>query len=155
LAGAAETCRTHAQDAGLPGADITGNYLAWLADDTDSPSSLFRRSGLPYRLTDPGASQVAANWDALLDCTGGQCLDHAIDHDEGGDPISDDFLTWTNVTTSGTPALGANCTEWSTTAVPRFGLIGDIRETDPDWTEINGVIACGFGEMRLYCFQQT
>ena len=92
LAGADAICNARAAEASLPGI-----YMAWLADQTGSPSTRFVQSTVPYVLTD-GAT-VANSYNALV--TDGTLL-HAIDRDESGVMVSGGglggFGNWTNVT---------------------------------------------------------
>jgi len=149
--GAAIKCNTLALNATggpLPG---TGGYLPWLsafvqsAGGTVSPDTTFNKSMDPYVLVDN--TKVA---DSYTDLTDGS-LDHAIDLDENGNPVSK-IAVWTAVEGDGTPLFFFNCSEWTDTTNPGGGFIGSSDETDAKWTKF-GLNACD-NESRLYCFQQ-
>ncbi len=150
LAGADAICNARAAEASLPGI-----YMAWLADQTGSPSTRFVQSTVPYMLTD-GAT-VANSYNALV--TDGT-LQHAIDLDESGFPVplGEVNRNWTHVTTEGTAGCGVDCgqfhcTGWTTNAIsPHFGNTGAYAETDSQWTE-GGAATCDVA-LQLYCFEQ-
>jgi hypothetical protein len=156
LTGADAICQARANAAGIPGANVPETYLAWLSDDTDSPSTRFRRSGQPYQLGDAMRSQVAANWDALIDTPGN--IDHPIDVTEDGDPVAPDFV-WSATNFNGTAAPpGFNCVNWTSEvfAPDNTGLLGQTDADDSSWTFSVFGDFCSpmFTQQRLYCFQQ-
>jgi len=146
----------------LPGADIVGNYKAWLSDSTGSPSSRFRRSGKPYVLPVESSSgqahQVADDWTDLTTCDGSGCLDHAITVTESGATVGFEWA-WTHTLTDGTAeASGFHCGNWQSNEGDFFkpDAVGDFGETNnsgTSWTN-NNATACD-ALIFLYCFQQT
>jgi len=113
LAGADAICTLRAAEASLPGI-----YMAWLADQTESPSTRFVQSTVPYVRTD-GAT-VANSYNALV--TDGT-LQNAIKLDEAGSPVPPEGngeLNWTNVSPAGDtddprPAI-STCNNWTDNA---------------------------------------
>ncbi len=74
----------------------TDNYLAWLADSTESPSARFALGAGPYKLLGDGTT-IANDWTDLTDGT----LDNKINKTESGGGIVLNRDVWTNVDTSG------------------------------------------------------
>ncbi len=153
LAGADAICNARAAEASLPGI-----YMAWLADQTGSPSTRFVQSTVPYVLTD-GAT-VANSYIALV--TDGTLL-HAIDRDESGVPVSGGaeagLINWTNVTPAGialrTTQVGT-CNSWTDNTdggqTTSFGF--NIASTT-NWTDASDADCDGVGGgLHLYCFEQ-
>ena len=159
LSGADDKCRTRASNVGLPGAEIAGNYKAWLSTGTganESPATgRFRQSGMPYVLNDASHTKVADDWTDLITCDpgpAGECLDHAIDHTETGAQLQDALHVWANTFTDGTAEIG-DCDDWGSESNMVGGFGGQANISISIWTT-------GFGSgcessKRLYCFQQT
>jgi len=152
LAGADAICNARAAEASLPGI-----YMAWLADQTGSPSTRFVQSTVPYVLTD-GAT-VANSYNALV--TDGTLL-HAIDRDESGFPVTDGTLmgtiNWTNVTpagiANGTTQFEA-CNGWTDNSGNNGSTIGINTAMTTLWTDwIGGGFADCTNQLHLYCFEQ-
>lgn len=153
LAGAAEKCQGLAIAAGRP-----GNYLAWLSDSANSPSTTFTRSDVPYTLVD--GTRIADDW---TDLTTNDFV-HAIDLDENGAPAPStstfcEFVTdWVHTGThrDGT-SNGAenNCADW--TSALGAGAWGRYSQTDANWSLScvrGGVNANCSSRAALYCFEQ-
>ena len=148
VAGADAKCQAAATAAG-----VSGTYMAWISDDSTSPSGRLAHATVPYELVD--GTLVAASWTALTN----QNLEHAIDMTETGETVvgSDVFYAWTASYDDGTMIdLGSTCSEWTTSAGdPNFddqGYAGDPSAVDGYWSD-DGPIACD--QMGpLYCFEQ-
>lgn len=143
LSGADNICQDLATIAGLP-----GTYLAWLSDSTDSPSTRFARSIVPYVLTD--GTQVADDWSDLTDGN----IDAPINRDEKKQSYSNLGRAWTNTKGDGTKNAPVHCENW-TTANPAGDLstvAGDFFSQGMNWT--NASQANCQTNLRLYCFQQ-
>lgn len=145
LTGADAICQSLAGNAGLP-----GSYMAWLSDNTGSPSTRFTRATAPYTLVD--GTIIAANWNTLTTSP----LAHAIDKSENGvvSSASPDQV-WTNTEPSGVPG-GVNggslhCQNWSV-ATTVSGNTGHIPDTMTRWTHYS-YTTC-INQRRIYCFQQ-
>jgi hypothetical protein len=143
-------CNSLAGSAGL-----SGTYMAWIADDKNSPDTMFDRSEVPYMLAD-GKTKVADDYDDLVDCRGA-CLDHPIVQVETGRIYAGETRVWTNVAPNGTSAGKAatdSCSAWTgkqTISGITSGRTGQIGAT-ADWTA-GDTIACS-NWRRLYCFEQ-
>ena len=61
--------------------ELTGQYKAWLSNDTQSPSTRFIQSDVPYVLVD--GTQIAINYDDLVDGT----IQNVIDLTEGSNTV--------------------------------------------------------------------
>jgi len=153
LAGADAICNARAAEASLPGI-----YMAWLADQTGSPSTRFVQSTKPYVLTD-GAT-VAISYNALV--TDGTLL-HAINRDEFGLPVTggtfSGTVNWTNVTTEGTPNATSPFStnnSWTDNTDATQASIGNNTLTTPRWTHSlpTGDFLGSDNPLHLYCFEQ-
>lgn len=149
LAGADAICNARAAEASLPGI-----YMAWLADQTGSPSTRFVQSTLPYVLTD--GAIVVDSYNALV--TDGTLL-HAIDRDESGLPVtaggSFNQFTWTNVSTAGIPLSTTQidtCNGWTDNTGATQSGFGLNTATNHLWT--NNANASCTASIHLYCFEQ-
>jgi len=151
LAGADAICNARAAEASLPGI-----YMAWLADQTGSPSTRFVQSTVPYVLTD--GNTVANSYIDLV--TDGTLL-IAIDLDEFGDAVTGGqaALNWTNVLTAGNVSeidQSLNCIEWTATgdtSGPK-ARFGENTSTTARWTGIPNTFALCRLQLHLYCFEQ-
>jgi cysteine-rich repeat protein len=145
LAGADEYCKDAATMAGL-----TGNYLAWLSDGVQSPSSRFPKSDVPYKLRN--GTHVAESWDDLV--TGP--LAHPIDVNQngGGPPLTGNsqcgpMIAWTGTSNAGAPLM-LNCSGFA--SADAFGWIGSVPSTE-QWSACPGVQPKCDSQGALYCFQ--
>ncbi len=147
LSGADAICQDLADGAGLP-----GEYMAWLSNDTDSPSTRFARATAPYILTD--GTVIANNWNDLTD--GG--IAHGIDCTETM-AVVDPTNVWTNTRANGTAggvAADGHCENWLIASVQHQGNTGLTNLVDANWTKVSNHTCGGqgAGPRRLYCFQQ-
>lgn len=142
LAGADAICQTHAEAAGL-----SGSYMAWLSDLTDSPSTRFTQATVPYVLVD--GTKIADSWSDLVDGT----LQHPIDRDELGGYYQGNYA-WTGTEPDGTPTTnpGYLCENWTSSEMVNYGIRGAEYGSDTTWTRHSG----GFCEYyhSIYCFEQ-
>jgi hypothetical protein len=145
VAGADARCGTLASDAELGPTD----WYAWLSDkDGFQPADLTPQT-IPYYLKD--GTKVADDWSDLTDGT----LDHAINMDEQGTTISDDFVwVWTNTNDDGTRTIDTDnqtCLGYTSGSASNGGRIGQATSTDSQWTE-RGQDNCSVVQHRIYCF---
>ena len=149
VTGADAICQDMADIAGL-----SGTFLAWIADSTNSssPAQRFVHNEGPYILVD--GTVIANSW---TDLTDGQ-LSSPIDLDSLGNLVVGLSGVWTNVTWDGRTAENrsrAVCNDWTTefSHGPRTerAIYGDRNETDSKWTRI-WYWPC-FLELSLYCVQ--
>jgi hypothetical protein len=167
-----QECQVLANAAGL-----TGTFKAWLSgrvDTGDGPLphgvvDRFTPSAGPYYLV--SGQKVADNWADLTDGT----LDHAIDHDENGNPFAGIDRVWTNTTSSGTARSNStNCAlgptpdnnpgihTWScgpTVGSPgdcafQSGNYGFATSTSSSWTGSSSSNTACSNLYHLYCFEQ-
>jgi hypothetical protein len=140
--GADATCGGLALAAGLG-----GSWLAWISDDTTSPSIRFTRSTDPYVLVD--GTVVASNWSALT--SGG--LTHGVDHDEYDRPVGGATTeAWTATNSDGT-SNGGGCNEFTSSShYAPYVTVGVSGNTDPTWTDVY-LQFCDRTD-HLYCFEQ-
>lgn len=143
IAGADRECQNAARSASLP-----GRYLAWLADDTDTPAKRFSASAGPYQGVD--GVVIANDW---LDLTDGTLLAR-IRLDEFGDAIPDADNVWTNVSQDGgLDPDTQHCSNWN--SIVGQGNVGQNSATDHRWTVEGSEPCSGSGNRtHLYCFQQ-
>ena len=143
LTGADRICLDAANRAG-----VGGQWLAWLADDTDSPSTRFTRGEGGYSLID--GTVIATGWHDLVD---GE-VDAPINLDLTGSLISD-VLVWSNVSVSG-EAIGRmpneSCSNWAGDSDGSSGMTGDSGKIDSGWT--HGANRPCTSQLHLYCFEQ-
>jgi hypothetical protein len=140
LAGADGICQTRAGASGSLAAP--GTYLAWLSDNTASPSTRFTQASVPYKRVD--GTTIADDWSDLTDGS----LDVPIAIDEAG--TSRDSLILTATQENGTSPGFSTCTNWTTGAGATDG--GRSSLSDRNWT-VGLTMNCN-GGTRLYCFQQ-
>ncbi len=143
LDGADAICGTRAAEAGLP-----GDFRAWLADASGSPSTRFVKSLGPYLRTDE--KEIAESYDDLVEYG----LTRPLDVDEWGEMVKKaPGSAWTNVLSNGTLHLvESSCDGW-TSDKSGSAFTGDYRETGPDWTQTPRRTKCS-RQLRLYCFEQ-
>ncbi len=156
FSGADAKCQTAAQNAGL-----SGTFKAWIGgrmDDTgngggtQNVSERMAHSTAPYKLTT--GTQVANDWNDLTDGS----LDHGIDRDENGNPVSGSV--WTNTKTNGKAfdhrrdcGPGSSQADvWRSADQFESGHFGNVGDTGSTWTS-NTNTACT-NSFHLYCFEQ-
>lgn len=144
LTGADAKCNTLASAAGLK-----GNYMAWLSDSMNSPSTRFNDYEYNnYVLTD--GTSIAHAWADLIDSS----LLHAINLNENGQATSAQYV-WTNTLQDGT--IGNvnnlwNCFSWTSSEISYSGGRGTTNSTTATWTN-NGAPSCSLN-YPIYCFEQ-
>ncbi len=144
LEGADARCQNRAEAAHLP-----GSYMAWLSNDSASPSTRFPlKSTGPYWT--PDRVRIANNWDDLTDGT----LEATIVVTETGFSPGGYYRVWTHTRPDGTAGgVGnVNCQNW-TSAGAGGGDAGWCGLDTAEWTENNSTDC--FLLKRLYCFQQS
>lgn len=128
--------------------ELTGQYKAWLSNDTQSPSTRFIQSDVPYVLVD--GTQIAINYDDLVDGT----IENVIDLTEGSNTVLSGVAVWTNTSINGTPQFigDGSCSGWQSSAPEQLGLIGSPNSIVSQWTAQQAV---SYDTLRaLYCFEQ-
>jgi cysteine-rich repeat protein len=148
LAGADAICNMRAQEAALP-----GTYMAWLSTATDSPSTRFVQSMVPYFL--PDGNKVADDW---VDLTDGD-LDFAVARTETGAQSVNTAATCggsmrlarTGTTEFGTPGP-STCLDYTSALVDDMALVGRSASNMAAWSNC-GELTCDL-ELPIYCFQQ-
>ena len=138
-------CRSLAATAHLPAPD---SFFAWLSDSTTdaggrlTPTASFRRVD-HFRVALSKASLLSAG------------NDYSVHVDETGAYIGDHTTVWTGTTATGDGAGGgAQCVNWSTSAVGADGLEGRASKAhDGEWTE-HLPDSC-MGSNRFYCFSNV
>jgi hypothetical protein len=156
LSGADTICQNLANSAHPP---LNGVFKAWLSDTTQSPSTRFTHSNLPYVRVD--GVPVANNWTALTQrYTNTVNVLNPIIVDENGTSIGDAYV-WTGTWCDGTALLAPDpanyCNNW--TAGSPYPLYGPAAwpTTQPNqyytwWTFFNAQTCDTVN--HLYCFQQ-
>ncbi len=156
--GANAICNQLATLAGLSGK----TFVAWLSDmPNDAAGKRVPEASSTYVRTD--GVVVSTNLAGAI--SSNSDLDHAIDHDEYGDPVSTSDFVWTWTKADGT--AGTTCAS-STFASqqqqqgpgpsggtsPPPGTLGKITSDAGDWTEAKiDHVDCG-SSGHLYCFEQ-
>lgn len=145
LSGADAKCAASALAASLPNANKS---KAWLSDGVEGPATRFDTSfsGI-YELVD-GTVVAAGGWSDLSD----GALEHAINLDEYGSPLSS--YVWTNTNTDGTPVDAAHCNAWTSELGQHTGNVGlsDDNVQDESWT-LPGFSPICSSIARLYCVE--
>jgi cysteine-rich repeat protein len=142
LSGADATCQSLATAAGL-----SGTYLAWLSDATQSPVMRFTQATVPYKLV--GGTVVANDWTDLVDGT----LSAAINRSETGTLI-DNADVFTNTKASGDGIATTHCQNWTSSAPADATNVGLAKTgaTNSIWT-VFASVRCDTAN-HLYCFEQ-
>ncbi|PJF20746.1 MAG: hypothetical protein CUN56_14610, partial [Phototrophicales bacterium] len=141
--GADNICQALADRANLP-----GRYLAWLSDNTGSPSTRFNRALTNYKLTD--GTTIANGWSDLTDGT----IDNQLVVDENGNTLPNAAI-WSNTAGDGYPVGNLHCKNWTTNSSASIrGKVGNNFTTIRTWTDNNFVDAGCNAYFQFYCFQQ-
>ncbi len=138
---------------------LTGTYMAWLSDSSESPDNRFNKDGGPFILTD--GTIVADDWEDLTD----GALQHAINMHADGSPVTEDpswpLYPWTNTMEGGTLHSAVyTCDDWTSEEVG-----GDAPRGRHGWADDNDVLDSPYQWTRayitdcnnpryLYCFEQ-
>ncbi|MBU1241251.1 hypothetical protein KKF84_15400 [Myxococcota bacterium] len=96
------TCQNLANAAGL-----SGTFMAWLIDDTESPSTRFYLSNVPSVLTT--GNVVAYNWTDLTD----GAINRGINRTQTGALYNSSMSIATGTNAAGTAIAGTNCQNWT------------------------------------------
>lgn len=144
VAGAHDKCQADANAAGL-----SGQYLAWISDDTFSPATDFVQSTLPYQLVT--GDVIADDWADLIVAP----LQHGIIYDANGDLYSGEAwaaLAWTGTNTDGTK-MPHNCNGWTNNTADGDTGKAVLSSNFPTFWTRSGKGACD-AQRFLYCFEQ-
>jgi hypothetical protein len=151
VAGADQICNRLAAASKNP--RIAGRaFIAWLSDDTRSPSTSFVKSTKPY--VRPDGMRIASDYAHL---TSGNDLESPIAIDEQGRQQSG--AVWSATEPSGSHD-GATCSGWSNPS--GSGALGTITwnaakwtwmPSSSDWTEVD-TVGCSSSDSRIYCFER-
>jgi hypothetical protein len=145
--------------AGLAGADLKcqgladaanlgGTFLAWLSDDTGSPTTRLDTGFTgAYKLVD-GSVVASAGWADLSDAM----LAHPIDLDEKGASATGE-LVWSNTTPAGDKVGSDSCMGWLSSVNGVNGGQGISDAINAQWSNDN-VISCAV-PLRLYCVENS
>lgn len=154
LAQADALCQRAASEAG-----VDGSFMAWLSDDTASPSTRFVRGKGPYLRLD--GLPIASGFGELL---AGK-LQHPLNVTELGRPADGtrDTYVYTGTQADGTlvriapsaanAALGATCQGWKVSTDRAWAAYGTFDTTAASWTYGGNRVPCTT-ELPLYCFEQ-
>ena len=146
LSGADQICQTEAANAGL-----VGNWIAWLADDTNSPLTRFVQGRNNYELLD--GTVIAESWDDLVD--GSLLAAINLTPISGLEPPFPE--TWTNVASTGQlveSLPSGNCDGWTDSSDTATGRIGENDRSDPGWTVIIDRVFLCASTLLIYCFER-
>ena len=127
-------------------------FVAWLSDDTRSPSTSFVRSTKAY--VRPDGARIATDYG---DLTSGDQLEAPIEIDEQGRQQSG--LVWSATLPSGDHS-GASCSGWQDPSAS--GALGTITSDaakwtwtpkNDNWSEV-ATDDCSSTDSHIYCFEQ-
>jgi len=123
-------------------AKLGGSWVPWVSAGGD-----FACTGGPWELVD--SSAMVGSCADLFNNT----LLHPIDVTQFGKPVlsGEVFAVWTGVSAKGGFAHPANCNAWQVNDGSSEGLVGDVRDTGPGWTE-KLTLRCDKAA-RIYCFE--
>jgi len=142
LAGADAICQTLAATAGVP-----GDFMAWLSDSSESPSTRFATDAYEDRTYTLGdGTLVTKGWTGL---TGG-LLHNAIRLDEAHN-VQDNWNVWTNTTSSGISKGSYHCNSWSSASNSYKGHYGTSSYVSSFWSD-RSTTYCSTS-LKLYCVQ--
>ncbi len=167
LTGADKICKYLADNSSIT--SVKGRtWMAWLSDNSNSPSSRFIKSTVPYKLVD--GTLVANDWTDLITNKGIRRSDNylrsPINKTESGATLSNNFtcsypsLTFTGGTSpSGlnyVGSTGAYCSDWSSSTISNSSFIsGTTIVTSGAWTVVGSCAAVSCNTTSgLYCFEQ-
>lgn len=138
------TCNTLAAAAGL-----TGTYLAWLSDGTNSPDTRFNKSTVPYiRALD--SAIIATNYADLTD----GLITNTIVLDENGRNVGFGRV-WTHVQNDGkssTEVATGHCNGW-TSASSALTAVRGQADIAGLWT-LQNFVPFSSPLHHIYCFEQ-
>ena len=138
------------------GADMGGNYVAWLSAPGSGAGSRLGDGG-PWRTWDPEVTL----WTALVANNLGDLVDgslhHPIQYTEFGAPLDGPPQVWTGTQADGSPMseselFGGTCGGWTDDSAGQFAITGLSSSTNEAWTAWSPA-QCG-QSYRLYCFQK-
>jgi hypothetical protein len=138
LDGADQICASQAS-----GAELEGEFKAWLSTGTSSAAERLTHSVVPYVLVD--GTVVANDWDDLID----RSLAAPINLDARGVPRGGD--TWTGTLAIGDAYTQGDCAAF-TSGSGGMALCGSTGSIDAGWSQ-SATPACSTA-LRLYCFEQ-
>ncbi|MEZ4269206.1 MAG: hypothetical protein R3F39_22855 [Myxococcota bacterium] len=136
------------------GADLPGNYAAWISDASSGAAAARFSGGGPWRTYDPETKLwtrlVAEDIGALV----GGGLASPIDRTQAGNEATEPCAVWTGTLISGGPPVGEEpgsglCVDWTSAAPEEISLAGNCRATDSTWTA--GTVASCDMPLRVYC----
>jgi hypothetical protein len=129
--------------------------MAWLSDDTGSPSTRFMRSTGPYVLVD--GTVIANDWADLTDGNLAAAI-HLTETGGDADVLPGVGGVWTHTLPDGTPggsSLNVHCENWQTTDDSARGDAGFAFRTNLRWTDGETSGLCTSFRNNHYCFQQS
>ena len=133
-------------------AKLDGIYKAWVSDEFQFDSPLFRFASTDYKgwyllPTDP-PKKLARGWKGLTT----DFLVNWIDVSAAGvESILTPEFVWTGTLQDGTFSEGNTCNGWTTTDPSSKAQIGSVGNWNKEWTE-SQITECGF-DKKIYCFQ--
>ncbi len=133
-------------------AKLDGVYKAWVSDEFQFDSPLFRFASTDYKgwylLPSNPPELLARGWEELTTIE----IHHWIDIDAGGnESILTPEFAWTGTLQDGTFSEGNTCNGWTTTDPSSKAQIGSVGNWNKEWTE-SQITECGF-DKKIYCFQ--
>lgn len=140
LSGANLKCNMHAAG------KLSGNFRAWLSNETDSPLDTFDTTFTGVYELKEGAP-VAIGWSGLVSGN----LMNPINMNELGNAVT--VNVWTNTGSGGAEVSMSSCDGWTS---DNFMLsnttTGKSDQLDDDWTDnSNGAVCSGMN--AIYCFE--
>ena len=141
LSGADAQCQSLADAAGL-----SGTYMAWLSDSSDSAADRLDHLGAFVRVD---GTTIAGSWADLTDGS----LAVAINRTEQGTIVSSSpGAVWTATATDGT-LQGGSCSNWTSASGASSATVGDHGATGATWTA--GSTSPCSASLRLYCVERS
>jgi cysteine-rich repeat protein len=136
-------------------AKLDGVYKAWVSDEFQFDSPLFRFASTDYKgwylLPSNPPELLARGWEELTTIE----IHHWIDIDAGGNEsiITPEFA-WTGTNVDGTFSEGNTCQGWTSSNGFETALVGSINDLfDGKWTNFQQEICTRNIERKIYCFQ--
>ena len=144
VGGADNLCKTAGTGLAGPG----NTWLAWLSDDSSSPSNRIAAANKSFTgwYLLPTGTPVANGWSGLTSGT----LVNPISLTETGMPPGAPLLAWTNTKTDGTSGGASDCSNWTKSDASTSGS-GDITSKAAAWTAAD-TNNCN-GMLHLYCLE--